>query len=258
MKDLLISTINNFADNGIVFSNEQDFQFQLALALKGQKYNENGTEVTIKDVFLEVASFDHEISETIERLRKKQKKGDNEKESKTKEYTDLILELDDGKNITHVAIELKYKTPYSPYIYETSKGKTLLMGQGAYDIGAYLFLKDIARLENIKKRYFVKEMNITKCYAIMLTNENHYRNGFDSKIWKSCNINEKANLQRTIALDLSSIGEDDEKKKKYQSYKSISLNGYYELKNMWHDYHLLNKNGDAPDFSFLIVEIQPK
>ena len=252
MEEFLVSIIGDFAKNGFVFSNEQDFQFQLALALKNNKYKitDNKT-INIQNVFLEVPSFNEDIEKTIDKLKKKKAKKDNKK-TNIKEYTDIIIELTDGKNVFYNAIELKYKTSYTPFIYKTKSGESLVMGQGAYDIGSYLYIKDIFRLEDINNRYFAKKMNITKCYAILLTNEKHYRNGFKSDIWSKCNLKEDATLENTISLNLS-----DDNRDKYKSYQPISLLGKYELKNKWHDYSLTVSN-DAPNFSFLIVEITPK
>jgi hypothetical protein len=87
--------LKNFAKSNMVFSNEYDFQFELAQAL--QKLP------CVKDVKMEALSL--EMDWTFVKLLAKQKQ---KLSAKTKEYTDIIVETTNGK---FYAFELKYKTP---------------------------------------------------------------------------------------------------------------------------------------------------
>lgn len=248
--EFLKDIINGFAESEIIFSNEQDFQFQMALALKGKKFElEKGDNVTITNVYLEGVSFKHNLKETY-RLLKEAKKEEKKNEVK-KEYTDIVLELDDDKNI---AIELKYKTPYQPYLYETPNNEMLLLGQGAYDSGSYFFIKDLERLERINTKHFTRKYNFIKGYAIMLTNEKHYWKGFNSDIWNAFNICEGSVLENNLSLDLTKTNNPD----KYKGFPTIKLKGKYVIKSGdWCDYPITIKN-NCPIFKYLIKEVELK
>ena len=117
--------IDSFADIGLVFSNEQDFQFQLGKELKELSF--------VKEAYFEMLSLKNSYLYIQQELMKDPK---YELTRDVKEYYDLIVELDDG---TYVAIELKYKTPQKICFYETKFGKFITLSQGAYDLGAYDF-----------------------------------------------------------------------------------------------------------------------
>ena len=74
MKQILIDIIESFADKKIIFSNEEQLQFQMAIELSKNGY----------DVSLEVLSM----------------------ENNEKMYTDIVVK---NKDNTYTAIELKYK-----------------------------------------------------------------------------------------------------------------------------------------------------
>lgn len=115
------------------FISEADFQFWLAWQLK--------TKISNAEILLEYPS--------------------DEEKSK---YYDIAIKK--GKEISF--IELKYKTREA--IISRHDINLKLKGQGARDLGNYLFLKDIERMENTSIK------NNIKNYCIMLTNDYLYWN----------------------------------------------------------------------------------
>lgn len=238
-RDTLISVINGFAKDGKVFSNEQDFQFELALALK----NEAETE----EVKLEAVSFEKSLgSLTV------QDDGSLKVDKTKREYTDLIVKTKDG---LYYAIELKFKGADKPYLYNSRAfGNVAVLKHGAANINSYLFLKDIARLEKINSRHFPRDLKIAKGFAIMLTNNKTYRNSnFENSMWREFPINEKRTIINNETL---SLHRND---KNYKKYKDLEIKGSYRFN--WEDYDLESDamlNDKTPGFSFLVVEVDPK
>ena len=256
MYKLLTNIMNTFAEDEIIFSNEQDFQFELSKKLLNEE--------DIVNIKLEALSTSQDWEE-IETLAREKKKLEKAK----KDYTDLIVTTKDKK---HYAIELKYKTPEKLCYYETKNGKMFTMSQGAYDIGAYQFINDIYRLENINERFFSKQDSITKGYAILLTNDKNYRyNDFKRKadkndkhgVWSEYSIDE---TRTKLNGELKFYDKDGKtKKEKHQqtkvTYNMLTINGEYNLQQLWKDYTMSNyndrkddKNSFCPGFSYLIVE----
>lgn len=237
-RDTLISIINGFAKDGKVFSNEQDFQFELALALKKEK------EVT--NVKLEAISFAKNLgSLTI------QGDGSLKVDKAQRGYTDLIIKTKDG---LYYAIELKFKGADRPYLYNSKAfGDVAVLRHGAANINSYFFLKDIARLEEINNRLFPRDIKISKGFAIMLTNNKTYwKSGFGNSMWREFSVKEG----RTIDNSILSLHRNDDK---YRRYKDLEIKGSYRFN--WEDYDLESDamlNDKAPGFSFLIVEVDPK
>lgn len=239
--------INSFADKGLVFSNEQDFQFRLGVELNKLE--------SVDGVYFEMLS----LEDSFESLEDKIKNNPRFKlDRKKKEYHDLVVKLKDSK---YVAFELKYKTPQKICFYETNSGKYFTFSQGAYDLAAYDFLEDVARLENINKRHLPNNIKISKGYCIFLTNDKNYRfNDFsESKIWKNYSL--KADKEKGELKILS------DKIPYLDKYNHITLNSNYKLSTFWHDYELKGFNGKIyddyenkkmsinPGFSYLIVEV---
>lgn len=243
--------IDSFADIGLVFSNEQDFQFQLGKELKKLSF--------VKEVYFEMLSLKNSYLYIQQELMKDPK---YKLTRDVKEYYDLIVELDDG---TYVAIELKYKTPQKICFYETKFGKFITLSQGAYDLGAYDFLEDISRLEKINTRYFPNGIKISKGYCIFLTNDKNYRfNDFSgSKIWKNYSLRTDK-LRGELPIGSTEIPY-------LKRYEPLILENDYPLSKYWHDYKLTKKDSkcfyndyedtsksSSPGFSFLLVEIMYK
>ncbi|MBO5578119.1 MAG: hypothetical protein J5955_03330 [Bacilli bacterium] len=263
MKAIIKEIINNFAEQGIVFSNEQDFQFEMALALKTGNYG-------IKNVKLETISLEEDWNE-IERKVLNRKKLNRQ----IKQYHDILVELSDDE---YALIELKYKTPSKLCFYETSQGKTITFVQGDYNIGAYDFLEDIHRLETINNRYMSNDIQkkIKKSYAVFLTNDKNYRyNDFakqrEGKVqspWVNYSICEgKIIKDGRIPFIINNREETKYTTPKGKCFDSISLKNKYGPFN-WQNYELPNYNNyedkkvnrkscTCPGFSYLIVEVKP-
>lgn len=153
LKDLK-DIIRNFANSEIIFSNEEQFQFLLAIELNKKGYN----------VSLEVLSIDNT----------------------EKMYTDIVVKNDDG---TYTAIELKYKLQEKNLVYTTNTSHTYhTFKQGANNNGRYAYLQDVERLERlIHNRVttsdpahenitfnFDSSKKVTKGYAIIISNDQNY------------------------------------------------------------------------------------
>lgn len=238
-RETLIRIINGFAKDGKVFSNEQDFQFELALALK----NEAETE----EVKLEAVSFEKSLgSLTV------QDDGSLKVDKTKREYTDLIVKTKDG---LYYAIELKFKGADKPYLYNSRAfGNVAVLKHGAEYFNAYRFLNDVSRLERINGRLFANNIIIEKGYAILLTNNSKYKeSAFEgSEIW----VNYSLINDRTVGQGLLRIRNSEEK---YLSFEPLNLNGNYTFK--WNTYELDPQtmlNDKTPGFSFLVVEVDPK
>lgn len=238
--DTLISIINGFAKDGKVFSNEQDFQFELALALKN--------EVEVDEVKLEAASFPRGSWN----LKAIQDGRPFLADKAQREYTDLIVKTKDG---LYYAIELKFKGADKPYLYNSRAfGNVAVLKHGAEYFNAYRFLNDVSRLERINGRLFANNIIIEKGYAILLTNNSKYKeSAFEgSEIW----VNYSLINDRTVGQGLLRIRNSEEK---YLSFEPLNLNGNYTFK--WNTYELDPQtmlNDKTPGFSFLVVEVDPK
>lgn len=238
-RETLIEIINGFARDGKVFSNEQDFQFELALALKN--------EAEVEEVKLEAISFEKSLgSLTV------QDDGSLKVDKTKREYTDLIVKTKDG---LYYAIELKFKGADKPYLYNSKAfGNVAVLKHGAEYFNAYRFLNDVSRLERINGRLFANNITIEKGYAVLLTNNNKYKESdfSGSEIWRNYSLING----RTVKHGLLRIRNSEEK---YLSFEPLNLNGNYTFE--WNDYKLESDamlNVKAPGFSFLVVEVDPK
>lgn len=134
--------INLLREEGRYFCSEADFQFAL-----GRKIKELYPTVDIRFEFT------------------------------PQEMSKIKLDLCIMDNGTRYPIELKYKT--KTYEFEVDKEKFKLRDQQAHDIGCYDYMRDVARIENLKK--ILEASNNTDIkygvgYAIMLTNDPIYWN----------------------------------------------------------------------------------
>lgn len=235
------SIIKDFAQQGFVFSNEKDFQFEFALAL-------SKSEQEVAEVKLEALSLPYSW-QTIQ-TNVNLKRGN-------KEYTDIIVRTKEGE---YIAIELKFKTADRICYYSTNKLDNLTMKQNAYHFNAYDFINDIVRLENINDRYFYNGFKVSKGYAILLTNNCNYRyNDFSgSSIWESYAINDGKCLSGALLFN----GNQQTYKIKKRTFKALKLESQYTLD--WKGYPLPNyqdyqdiQKSCNPGFSYLIVEVKP-
>ena len=131
--------INALQNKRKVFCSEADFQLELAWILKEQNPN--------FQVRLEyVPIFD--------------KKVDADKSM----HIDIVL----MNSNEFIPIELKYKTKKCSVDFDNEH--YCLTNQGAQDLGRYFYLKDIERIEKIRK----KSTNFQEGYAIFITNDDKY------------------------------------------------------------------------------------
>lgn len=155
-KKTLNDTIQALAKQNKIYSNESQFQFDLAWELRGKGFQ----------VELEALSVSQAAAKQLS------------KEERKKAYTDIIVKDGDG----YIAIELKYKTPETKDImcYDINGVKTYLFSQGAENLGSYLYWKDVERLEKLVNGHvplnFGVEKKVVKGYAVLLTNAEKYWN----------------------------------------------------------------------------------
>ncbi len=235
--------MDSLASDGKAFSNEQDFQFEFARALNP----------FVTEIKLEALSLDQNWAAVKSLADSKRKIG-----KQAKEYTDIIAKTKDGK---YIAIELKFKTPDKLCYYETAQsGRVLTMIQDAHFKGAYQFINDVFRLEQINQRHFCKEFDVSKGYAILLTNNHHYR-------YNDFSTNYAVSEGKTLGPGILKYDKGDPQFLRRQ-YPEIQLSGQYTMK--WKDYALMGLNGQKyndyedkyktpyPGFSYLVIEVSQK
>lgn len=231
----LESILDSFANSGEIFSNELEFQFELSKKLESLPF--------VQDVIFEAMTTKNAIGSIMSSIKSTGKYA-----ARNKEYTDILVQTIDDR---YYAIELKFKTDLKPYVYKSPRrGNVLVMAQGAYDINAYAFWKDVSRLENINKRYFGRSIKIEKGFVIFLTNCKQYRkNNFSgSTIWKNYAMNDGRIVKGPSTFTFASGALT------YGKYNAIKINNSYEPL-MWHDY-IVNQS-PLPDFSYLILTVTP-
>lgn len=260
--------LKNLADNKRVFTNESQFQFELALALQKEGY----------PVELEVLSCNKEV-EDISRLSKKEIE---------KYYSDIVVNL--GNN-EYAVIELKYKLPQKVMMHKIDDLKFITFSQGAPDVGSYLFWKDVERLEKFNNNLhlnFDNSKKIIKKFAIILTSDNKYWEGNDKSLYRNFFPKDKVRFEGDIncliKINNSSHKRVSGKTKKsdnieiieatmhnYKQFESfyyidkdknekasckpvvpIRLKGPYQCE--WKDYLVT----DAATFRYLIMEVKEK
>lgn len=167
-----------------------------------------------------------------------------------KEYTDLIVKTKNG----YYAIELKFKGADKPYLYKSMAfGNVAVLKHGAEHFNAYRFLNDVSRLERINGRLFANDITIEKGYAVLLTNNNKYKESdfSGSEIWRNYSLRGGQEAKHGLLKIRDS-------KEKYLSFEPLNLNGNYTFE--WNDYKLESDamlNNKTPGFSFLVVEVVP-
>lgn len=147
-----------------------------------------------------------------------------------------------------IPIELKYKTKNSKKEEKMTDQITQevfnLKNQGAKNIGCYLYLKDIERIERIKEA--VKN-NFKEGYAVFLTNDETYRNR-PRKI--NCDYKE-------FSLEDGAIKEGWLKWKKYPGKKGIgdfiTLKGSYTME--WKKFSNVDEERSDGTFYYLVTKI---
>jgi len=152
-------------------------------------------------------------------------------------YLDIYLQIEEMK----YAVELKYKTRKISAVYHCEK--YILQNHSAQDLGRYDFLKDVERLENVKK--------VDNCagFAIFLTN--------DSSYWKTSrrvdtvDSDFRINEGKSVSGDLK-WSERASKGTTQNREADIHLNGEYNVS--WDEYSRVG-TGSYSIFKYLILTI---
>lgn len=156
-KVTLENAVKKLASKGRIYSNESQFQFDLARELSKSGFC----------VELEVLSCNIPIANFVKL----------DKEEKKKYYTDIVVKDDEGN---YVAVELKYKTVEVNIEYTTQSGKWIAFSQGAENQGAYYFWKDVQRLEDLVNNKvplnFDNSKLVSRGYAVLFTNSSKFWN----------------------------------------------------------------------------------
>ena len=248
-EEVLNTIVEDFGKKGVVFSNESQFQFRLAWELQElfKTYHTNYR------VALAVLSINQKTSKVFLEADSKDRK---------RMYTDIVVDLG---NDAYVAIELKYKTKGS--CKETNKTgffeyRSAIVGpQGAHDLGAYDYLADVERLEQLVRSdrsdriyfHFTPKARVLAGFAIMISNDSWY---WDKNNHRKKNSDCDAFLltdKRVLKNELAWKKPDT---KTTQRQKSIQLFGEYQTnwKNYLTDKTFLNGN---PEFRYLLLKISP-
>ena len=157
-RNTLEKAIKNLASKKKIYSNESQFQFDLAWELRKQGF----------DVELEMLSVSQAYAKQLS------------KDERQKAYTDIVVKDETG----YIVIELKYKTPETDDMmyYNVNNEKIYLFPQGAENKGSYSYWKDVERLEKLVNGTiplnFDKNKKVVRGYAVLLTNAKKY---WDSK-----------------------------------------------------------------------------
>lgn len=240
-KELTLDTINEilkkFYEQGVLFSNERQFQLELAFELKE----------IYKNVHLEV--LDYLDSE--------------------KKYIDIVVDIGNNKL---VAIELKYTTRDKNILYKTTNRNVYTFKQGAGDLRRFHYLKDVERLEGLlhKPNVFGMEgKEVIKGFAIIMTNDNYHSQ--DGKKYKNGKIigdtdyfNVALNNGRTISVSEQPLTI------RTSGYEGKKINLKHEYTCKWDVYELdqnetkliiEGKESSMPyetyPFRYMILEIKP-
>ena len=197
-----------------IFCSEADFQLEMAWVIKEMYHN--------AEVRLEyVPTFDDKM------------------------HIDIIVFISNE----WIPIELKYKTKKSKKEKMTdqiTQEGFNLKNQGAKNIGCYLYLKDIERIERIKEA--VKN-NFKEGYAVFLTNDETYRNR-PRKIncdYKDFSLEDERIIERGEPLKWASA------KKNKGIEDPIILKGIYKME--WNEFSKVDKERSDGTFYYLVTKI---
>ena len=154
-------------------------------------------------------------------------------------HVDIWVMMKDGV----IPIELKYKTKgCRKIVYDELY---ILKNHGAKDVNLYLYLKDIERVERIKKNID----NYIEGYTVFMTNDLSYTKKplNDECIYKDFSL-EEGNV-KSGRLDW---GKDAGEGTKRGCEKPIELNGSYRIN--WKDYSIID-NTNTGRFVYLLNKV---
>ncbi len=235
-KQFIETVLLALANERKVFWSEADFQFAFAWKLKEMFEDRNPQSA---------------INVRLERRADALEKRDDGKKSGDA-YIDIWVEID--KMV--YPIELKYKTIKCTIKDGSEEYK--LKQHGASDIGCYLYLKDVKRIEELSESL---GDNFGKGFAIMLTNDHLYwdkpNTYTDNTIFRDFRIHKGRKIVAGATLDWGTPS--DYRPAWQKRLKSFELNHNYRIN--WVDYSNLNEEGEAnekekmPPFKYTIIEI---
>ncbi len=207
--NVLYAILADLSSKRPFFYSEMDFQFCLGWALQ-EEYN--------KEVIFE-KRFDLPAGQAGNTQR---------------QYIDIILR--DGEHF--IPIELKYKTKKAVVREKDGRDYTLL-DQSAQDLGCYHFVRDIARIEGMKR-----EPGFIRGFTIILTNDPYYYEpgGKRNPSYEDFLLYEST---KTRLLHGSLVWKEREDR-----YPAITLGGAYPISSgSWRVY------SESPQFRYLLFEI---
>lgn len=220
------------------FWSEADFQFAFAWKLKEMLQKDSNPQSAI-NVRLE------RMADALEQRTDAPEQG-NEKENSGDIYIDIWVEI----NEKVYPIELKYKTIKCTLKDGSEEYK--LKQHGASDIGCYLYLKDVKRIEHISKSL---GDNFGKGFAIMLTNDHLYwdqpKTTPDTTVFRDFRIYDGRTIPAGQKLNWHPSSNKQPAWQKELGHLTLTHN--YTIN--WKDYSKGEANGQASPFKYSIIEI---
>ena len=201
-----------------------------------------------KRVFFSEAHFQLEMAWAIKNLYDKDYKVYLEYTPSVKTLTKMHIDilLRDKENSKMIPIELKYRTKSCKLEQD---GETIILANhAAKDIGCYLYLNDIQRIELIKS---IKKSEFEKGYAIILTNDLSYTKPPRKPdcVYAAFSIDEG-----NVKTGILKWGEAASEGTKKGIDRPIKLIGKYEMN--WKEYCELPRDGGKTEsFKYLVSQI---
>lgn len=225
------------------FYNENQFRFEFAMGVKDFFKNNNDIDILF-DCYYPTKTIKKEI------------------ESEKRNYTDIVIYNKTGE---FIPIELKYNLKIEDnnkdnkrFSYFNGEYNVTIAKKGATDNCRYDFLKDVERLENIKKNPSYENIKLKKFYkgyAIIISN--------DKLIWENCSSDEKikdTNYREFCignnSYALTSCEWKDGKNVTQKTCRSAKIELSKQYFCSWNDYFEdLKQKDKSPQFKYLIFEI---
>lgn len=262
-KDFIAKIIDKFAQEGKVFTNESQFQFELGYELQ-KRFDKEKT--GYKVLFQVLSANTGTLEDYVLRG----------KDDQEKLFTDIIIDMGRDKCI---AIELKYKISRSNNIkafkYVISNNNYYAFGQGAYDEGCLEYWWDVNRLERLVSgdiKYSFSEKKVVKGFSIIITNDNNYYTAHDNSQSKNFFLVEGSAVEgKRKWYDKNNKCDIDNLEKGNIKYRNgITIKNSYKIE--WADYGLpegtecytypsgsMENHYEDYKFKYLILEIdKPK
>lgn len=237
-EEFIESVLLALANERKVFWSEADFQFAFAWKLK-EMFEDRNPQSAIE------VRLERRADALVQRADAPEQ--GNEIENSGDIYIDIWVEID---KIVY-PIELKYKT--IKCIITDGSEEYKLKQHGACDIGCYLYLKDVERIEHISKSL---GDNFGKGYAIMLTNDHLYwdkpKTSPDTTAFRDFRVYD---WRKIVAGQKLNWHPSSNNQTGWQN-KLLPFTLIHDYTINWKDYSkLLNEEGKAIPFKYSIIEI---